>query len=156
MSHALTTTDNIDISGTGKCQLHRISKLNILCLASILIDKLFASLLRAPDPSWTSFKEKKKEDIRLLVCESNVHRHTSTCYKYLKSTEQKMCRMRMPREVFPTTIIDPESGEIRMRRSHPMINNFNQFIICACRCNMDIKFIWSGTDAKALVYLLLY
>jgi site-specific DNA-adenine methylase len=60
--------------------------------------------------------------------------------------------MRMPREMFPTTIIDPESGEIRTRRSHPMINNFNQFIICACRCNMDIKFIWSGTDAKALVY----
>ncbi|CAF1414128.1 unnamed protein product [Adineta steineri] len=60
--------------------------------------------------------------------------------------------MRMPREMFPATIIDPESGEIRMRRSHPMINNFNQFITFACRCNMDIKFIWSGTDAKALVY----
>ncbi|CAF1231848.1 unnamed protein product [Adineta ricciae] len=50
------------------------------------------------------------------------------------------------------TTIDPESGETRMRRSHPMVNNFNQFIICACRCNMDIKFIWSGTDTKALVY----
>ncbi|CAF4179769.1 unnamed protein product, partial [Adineta steineri] len=60
--------------------------------------------------------------------------------------------MRMPREMFPMTTIDPESGEIRMRRSHPMINNFNQFIICVCRCNMDIKFIWSGTDAKALAY----
>jgi hypothetical protein len=60
--------------------------------------------------------------------------------------------MRMPREMFPMTTIDPESGEIRMRRSHPMINNFNQSIICVCRCNMDIKFIWSGTDAKALVY----
>ena len=60
--------------------------------------------------------------------------------------------MRMPREMFPMTIINPESGEIRMRRSHPMINNFNQSIISVCRCNMDIKFIWSGTDAKALVY----
>lgn len=58
----------------------------------------------------------------------------------------------MPRELFATTIIDPDSGEIRMRRSHPMINNFNQSIICACRCNMDIKFIWSGSDAKALAY----
>ena len=58
----------------------------------------------------------------------------------------------MPRELFSMTIIDPDSGEIRMRRSHPMINNFNQSIICVCRCNMDIKFIWSGTDAKALVY----
>jgi hypothetical protein len=60
--------------------------------------------------------------------------------------------MRMPREVFSVTTIDPETGEIKLRRSHPMINNFNQYIMCGCRCNMDIKFIWSGTDAKALVY----
>ena len=58
----------------------------------------------------------------------------------------------MPRDMFSVTTIDPESGEIKMRRSHPMINNFNQSLICVCRCNMDIKFIWSGTDAKALVY----
>jgi hypothetical protein len=60
--------------------------------------------------------------------------------------------MRMPQEMFSISTIDPDSGEIRMRRSHPMINNFNQYLICACHCNMDIKFIWSGTDAKALVY----
>ncbi|CAF1559154.1 unnamed protein product, partial [Adineta ricciae] len=136
MSHRLTTTENVDTIGA----------------ANILIDKLFASLLRAPDPSWANFVEKMKEDIRLLVCEANTHRHTSTCYKYSKNALLKICRMRMPREIFLITTIDPDSGEIRMRRSHPMINNFNQFIICACRCNMDIKFIWSGTDAKALVY----
>ena len=39
-----------------------------------------------------------------------------------------------------------------MRRSHPWINNFNEWIIAACRSNMDIKFIWSGNNAKALVY----
>ncbi|CAF4611951.1 unnamed protein product, partial [Rotaria socialis] len=39
-----------------------------------------------------------------------------------------------------------------MRRSHPWINNFNEWLISACRSNMDIKFIWSGNDAKALVY----
>ena len=66
--------------------------------------------------------------------------------------ENKICRMRMPRETFAISTIDPASGEIRMRRTHPMINNFNVSIICVCRCNMDIKFVWSGTDAKALVY----
>lgn len=129
-----------------------MNELSFLLLANVLIEKLSASLLRAPDPSWMNFEEKRKEDIKQLVCQSNVHRHTSTCYKYSNSTDRKVCRMRMPRDVFPTTMIDPESGEIRMRRSHPMINNFNQFIMCVCRCNMDIKFIWSGTDAKALVY----
>ena len=39
-----------------------------------------------------------------------------------------------------------------MRRSDPWINNFNEYLIAACRSNMDIKFIWSGNDAKALVY----
>ena len=58
----------------------------------------------------------------------------------------------MPREMSSISTIDPDTGEIRMRRSHQIINNFNQYLICACRCNMDIKFIWSGTDAKALAY----
>ncbi|CAF0882807.1 unnamed protein product [Adineta ricciae] len=48
--------------------------------------------------------------------------------------------------------MDPETGNIRMRRSHLMINNYNEYIISACRSNMDIKFIWTGSDAKALVY----
>ncbi|CAF0864592.1 unnamed protein product, partial [Didymodactylos carnosus] len=50
------------------------------------------------------------------------------------------------------TTINAETGQIKMKRSHETINNFNEFIIVACRSNMDIKFIWSGSDAKALVY----
>ena len=52
----------------------------------------------------------------------------------------------------PTSNIDPSTGEIVMKRSHQWINNFNEWLITACRSNMDIKFIWSGSDAKALVY----
>ena len=33
-----------------------------------------------------------------------------------------------------------------------MINSFNEYIIAACRSIMDVKFIWTGSDAKALVY----
>ncbi len=60
--------------------------------------------------------------------------------------------MRMPRVLINTSSIDPSTGQIFMRRSHPWINNFNEWLISACRSNMDIKFIWSGNDAKALVY----
>lgn len=60
--------------------------------------------------------------------------------------------MRMPRKLIPSSIIDPATGHISMRRSDPWINNFNEYLITACRSNMDIKFIWSGNDAKALVY----
>ncbi|CAF4668132.1 unnamed protein product [Rotaria sp. Silwood2] len=60
--------------------------------------------------------------------------------------------MRMPRILVKTSNIDPSTGQITMCRSHPWINNFNEWIISAFRSNMDIKFIWIGNDAKALVY----
>ena len=60
--------------------------------------------------------------------------------------------MRMPRKLIPVSTIDPDTSHISMRRSDPMINNFNECIVAACRFNMDIKFIWTGSDAKALVY----
>ncbi|CAF4180729.1 unnamed protein product, partial [Rotaria sp. Silwood2] len=60
--------------------------------------------------------------------------------------------MRMPRKLVSNSTIDPATGNICMRRSDPWINNFNEYLIAACRSNMDIKFIWSGSDAKALVY----
>jgi hypothetical protein len=60
--------------------------------------------------------------------------------------------MRMPRKLVPSSTIDPDTGHISMRRSDPLINNFNEYLIAACRSNMDIKFIWTGNDAKALVY----
>ncbi|CAF3114559.1 unnamed protein product [Rotaria sp. Silwood2] len=60
--------------------------------------------------------------------------------------------MRMPRALVKKSNIDVSTGQITMCRSHPWINNFNEWLITACRSNMDIKFIWSGNDAKALVY----
>lgn len=58
----------------------------------------------------------------------------------------------MPRRIQTVSSIDVESGEIKLKRLHETINNFNEYIISACRSNMDIKYIFSGSDAKALVY----
>jgi hypothetical protein len=103
--------------------------------------------LPTPNPSSPNFPSR-------LVETSNIHKHSDTCYKYSKSNQdnKKICRMRMPRKLVPVSTIDPETGHITMRRSDPMINNFNEYLIAACRSNMDIKFIWTGNDAKALVY----
>ena len=107
-----------------------------------------------PNPNSRDFMQMFRKDIVQLVETVNVHKHSATCYKYskAKSDAGKKCRMRMPRTLFSTSSIDPFTGEIIMRRSHPWINNFNEWFITACRSNMDIKFIWSGSDAKALVY----
>ena len=112
------------------------------------------SCLPTPHPSSPHFAARFRADVRQLVESSNIHQHSDTCYKYYNASrgDKKNCRMRMPRKLVLTSSIDPTTGHIAMRRSHPLVNNFNEYLISACRCNMDIKFIWTGSDAKALVY----
>ena len=116
--------------------------------------KLIPACLPAPNPSSPNFASQFHADVVRLVETSNVHKHSDTCYKYYNTNrgDKKSCRMRMPRKLVPISTIDPDTGHISMRRSDPLINNFNEYLITACRSNMDIKFIWSGSDAKALVY----
>lgn len=105
-----------------------------------------------PNPSTPNFTVDFKKDVVQLVNSNNIHNHTITCYKYSKRQDNPVCRMRMPRRIENVSSINVESGEIKLKRLHETINNFNEYIISACRSNMDIKYIFSGSDAKALVY----
>ena len=105
-----------------------------------------------PKPSMPNFAVKFKKDVVKLVNSNNIHNHTFTCYKYSKKHDNPICRLRMPRRIENVSSINIESGEIKLKRLHETINNFNEYIISACRSNMDIKYIFSGSDAKALVY----
>jgi hypothetical protein len=110
--------------------------------------------LPTPNPASPNFASRFRADVVRLVEASNIHKHSDTCYKYWNASrgEKKVCRMRMPRKLVAISTIDPDTGYISMRRSAEWVNNFNEYLIAACRSNMDIKFIWSGSDAKALVY----
>ncbi|CAF4056324.1 unnamed protein product [Rotaria sp. Silwood2] len=121
--------------------LHNQSNINPACLPT-------------PNPSSPNFAARFRADVIQLVETDNKHKHTDTCYKYSnpKQGDKKNCRLHMPRKLVPVSTIDPDTGHISMRRSDPWINNFNEYLIATCRSNMDIKFIWSGSDAKALVY----
>lgn len=134
-------------------------------------DSVNASCLSTPFLNNKDFEKKFQQDVHLLVIQNNIHKHTSTCYKYCKNIEKQVCRMRMPRKIQSSSMIDADLGLIIMseilfisidicnrkssilqERLHPTINNYNEFIMACCRCNMDIKFIWTGSDTKALVY----
>ena len=115
-------------------------------------EKQTPSIMPTPNPSVPHFKQLFKEDVVQLVTSSNIHKHSATCYKYSKIRDNPTCRMRMPRQIVEQSSINVDSGEIKLKRLHATINNFNEYIISACRSNMDIKFIYSGSDAKALVY----
>ena len=126
----------------------------ILEQAEIAANGIVPACLPTPNPDAREFEFIFRQDIVNLVETCNIHKHSATCYKYSKDTTAgaKTCRMRMPRALVKSSNIDSITGQITMRRSHPWINNFNEWLIAACRSNMDIKFIWSGSDAKALVY----
>ena len=99
-------------------------------------------------------EQARKKDIYHLAKKCQIHKHSKTCYKYWKGPPQpKECRFDLdPSNVQLETTFDMETGEICMRCLDGLVNNFNETILEAIRCNMDIKFIGSGSAAKAIIY----
>jgi hypothetical protein len=50
------------------------------------------------------------------------------------------------------SVINLETGKIDLRCLDGMVNNFNEMILTAIQCNIDLKFIRSGESAKAILY----
>ncbi|KAK0437114.1 uncharacterized protein EV420DRAFT_1623444 [Desarmillaria tabescens] len=73
-----------------------------------------------------------QRDLHNLVKDCQIHSHSKTCFKYCGDGETQ--------------------GELCLRCLNGMVNNFNETILRAMRCNMDIKFIGSGASAKAVLY----
>ncbi|KAJ3858400.1 hypothetical protein EV359DRAFT_5479, partial [Lentinula novae-zelandiae] len=99
-------------------------------------------------------EEVLQQDLRNLVHSCQVHKHTVTCYKYCKdSSKPKECRFGLDdSNIVFESCFDPDMGELNLRCLDGLVNNFNETILHAIRCNMDIKFIGSGASAKAVLY----
>jgi hypothetical protein len=88
-----------------------------------------------------------------LVERCQRHSHQKTCFKFCKASEAQECRFGLDSTNFSAdSVVDPETGEINLKCLDGMVNNFNETILSAIRCNMDIKFIGSGASAKAILY----
>jgi len=101
------------------------------------------------------FARQFEDFVHRLAVECNWHEHTPMCFKHLSNGEQPSdsnCRMRIDGTVCMQTMLDPETEAICLRRLHPWINNYNDVVLFLMQCNMDIKFIGSGSAAKALTY----
>ncbi|KAJ6517154.1 hypothetical protein DFH09DRAFT_940470, partial [Mycena vulgaris] len=101
------------------------------------------------------FERQFQETVKDLAVTCNWHDHTHTCWKHVKPghpKNDKSCRMRIDGTTRALTELDEETQSILLKRLHPRINNFNEFIMFLLRCNMDIKYVGSGEAAKALVY----
>ncbi|CAF4115445.1 unnamed protein product [Rotaria magnacalcarata] len=93
-----------------------------------ITDEIVRACLSTPNPASDDFHRIFRKDVVRLVETSNIHKHSTTYYKYSKgkSDTSKTCRMRMSRVLVKTSNIDLSTGQITMRRSHPWINNFNE------------------------------
>ncbi|KAI6002587.1 hypothetical protein F5J12DRAFT_722853, partial [Pisolithus orientalis] len=95
--------------------------------------------------------------VKWLAIKCNWPQHTATCYKHLKPGEvggNDNCCMHINGTVWSFTGINPDTKSILLRQLHPWINNFNDVIIYLLQCNMDIKYIGSGSTAKVLTYFI--
>ncbi|KAL1689114.1 hypothetical protein GGG16DRAFT_30618, partial [Schizophyllum commune] len=99
-------------------------------------------------------KSARQKDMHHLVKQCQLHCHSKTCFKYWKGPpEPRVCRFNLDEDkVRPLTTIDDNTGEICLRCLDGLVNNFNETILEAIRCNMDIQFIGSGASAKAILY----
>ncbi|OSC97384.1 hypothetical protein PYCCODRAFT_1448041 [Trametes coccinea BRFM310] len=91
-------------------------------------------------------------DIRRLAMKNQYHTHSATCYKYC-GDGPRQCRFDLDEaNVIPESKIDVETGELTLRILNGLVNNYNPTILEAMRCNMDIQYIGSGEEAKAIIY----
>ncbi|KAI5996540.1 hypothetical protein F5J12DRAFT_725566, partial [Pisolithus orientalis] len=93
--------------------------------------------------------------VHRLAIKCNWHEHTLTCFKHLQAGGQLgdgNCHMQINGSVCTMSSLDDDTKAILLRHGHPCINNYNDIVIYLMQCNMDIKFVGSGVDAKALTY----
>ncbi|KAF7314095.1 ATP-dependent DNA helicase [Mycena chlorophos] len=100
------------------------------------------------------FPAERQKDLRNVAIQCQKHTHSKTCFKYWPGPPHpKTCRFDLHEDNYRAeTVFDPETGEINLRCLDGLVNNFNATILEAVRNNMDIKFIGSGTSAKAILY----
>ncbi|KAJ7162715.1 hypothetical protein C8R43DRAFT_819626, partial [Mycena crocata] len=106
-----------------------------------------------PNISPDDIQDAEGQDLHRLVERCQRHRHANTCYKYWKHPEPRECRFDLDKDnERAISVFDPQTGEFTLRCLDGLVNNFNETMIRAIRCNMDIKFIGSGPAAKAILY----
>jgi len=114
-------------------------------------------LCRPLNPNDPGFDNKWKQDLcDVLECTGQVHTHSTTCWKHLPQMMQSLkdddadCHFNLPRETVTETYID-EDGHLHIQCLNGNINGYNDICVSCLRCNMDIKYVGSGTAAMAMV-----
>lgn len=85
-----------------------------------------------------------------VVFACNVHdqKHGKGC---LRGKGSQYCRARFPQELFSETVVDFETGALRLRHLEPWVNDFSRLISYTVRGNTDVTCLLSGTQVRAVL-----
>ena len=96
--------------------------------------------------SWWSYFKTTVDD---LVKRSNRH---NDCSKSVRPCLRNgKCKARFPRDIVESTMVDPATGALKMKKGEAWINTFSPLITYLFRCNTDTTSLLSGTAIKATV-----
>ena len=94
---------------------------------------------------WSRFKSTVDD----LVKRSNLH---NDCSKSVRPCLRKgKCKARFPRDIVESTMVDPTTGALKMKKGEAWINTFSSLVTYLFRCNTDTTSLLSGTAIKATV-----
>ena len=97
----------------------------------------------------TSWWIRFKSIVDDLVKRSNRH---NDCSKSVRPCLRKgKCKARFPRDIVETTMVDPATGALKMKKGEAWINFFSPLLTFLVRCNTDTTSLLSGTAIKATV-----
>jgi hypothetical protein len=89
------------------------------------------------------------------IPEYQTHVHCASCYKNPKT--KGACRYRKPDNLYTETQFDQETGELNLKRNHPMINSFNPYLTSLVNSNTDVSFLFRSKSALAIMhYITMY
>jgi len=94
---------------------------------------------------WAKFKNIVDD----LVKRSNRH---NDCSKSVRPCLRKgKCKARFPRDIVETTMVDPATGALKIKKGEAWINFFSPILTFLVWCNTDTTSLLSGTAIKATV-----
>lgn len=87
------------------------------------------------------------DEVNNIVFRSNIHGHNEGCGFVKTGT----CKARFPRQTFPHTTVDPETGALNMKKGEAWLNTYTPVLSYLLRCNSDITSLLSGTAIKSVI-----
>ncbi|KIJ60978.1 hypothetical protein HYDPIDRAFT_177190 [Hydnomerulius pinastri MD-312] len=110
---------------------------------------------------WLKWKDDFTKVVDDILLRANVHRCSGSSTKVTnkkgehsvgcRSNQSGTCKARFPRETFPMTFVDPDTGALNIKKGEPWLNTVTDVVTYLICSNTDITSLMSGTAVKAVV-----